>query len=83
MIQRNVGMAERVVRFCLGTALLAFVFLSETLGIAQIAALPAAFALYWNSIFARCYLWKWLGIDTCKDADGKPCEGPGSGGSRA
>ncbi len=68
MIRRNVGLPERVVRFCLGTALLAWVYASDTLGAVQVIALIAAFALFWNSIFGRCYLWKWLGISSCDPA---------------
>jgi hypothetical protein len=65
MIQRNIGTAERVVRFLLSLLLIAWVLRGSSFGSAQAVALIAAFALLWNSIFARCYLWKWLGINSC------------------
>ena len=75
MIKSNLGKIERGVRLALAIALTAWVAASDSFGVAQTVGLIAAFALLWNSIFARCYLWKWLGIDTgCRhecEADSK------------
>lgn len=69
MIERNVGTPERIVRFLLAIAAAGWVLSSERLGLAQGAVLLAALALTWNSIFGRCYLWKWLGLSSCKSGD--------------
>mgnify|MGYP001801257673 CR=1 FL=1 len=66
MIDRNIGTAERFVRFALAVLLIGWVFFSNSFGVAQVLALIAAFALLWNSIFGRCYLWKWLGLSSCE-----------------
>ena len=81
MIDRNIGKAERIVRFVLAVLLIAWVLKSTTFGIAQGIALVAAFALLWNSIFARCYLWKWLNISSCdpQREDCSPRHGGGAG----
>ncbi|MEM9396480.1 MAG: DUF2892 domain-containing protein [Pseudomonadota bacterium] len=71
MIDRNIGTAERLVRFALAVMLVVWIFYSEVFGIVQALALVASFALLWNSIFARCYLWKWLGLNSC-EADCDP-----------
>jgi hypothetical protein len=81
MIDRNIGTPERVVRALLGVGLIAWVIVGERFAGPQVAALLAAFALLWNSIFSRCYLWNWLGISSCKDGD-EGCPRPG-GGSKA
>jgi hypothetical protein len=76
MIERNIGKAERVARFIAAALLVALVIGSDSFGILQGLALVAAFALLWNSIFARCYLWKWLGISSCDPAS-EDCSPPG------
>lgn len=81
MIQRNIGTPERVLRFLLSLALIVWVTGSLQFGLPQAAALVAALALLWNSIFARCYLWKWLRISSCPARKG--CSSGGSGGSGA
>ncbi|MEM1190260.1 MAG: DUF2892 domain-containing protein [Pseudomonadota bacterium] len=80
MIERNIGLPERVIRFLLGIGLIAWVVTGSEFSWPQGLALVAAFALLWNSIFARCYLWKWLRISSC-DPSREDC--PGTGGSSA
>ena len=75
MIERNIGTVERVIRALLGVLLVGWVLTGREFGILQGAALVAAFALFWNSIFARCYLWKWLNLSSCDPEDGD-CPGP-------
>jgi hypothetical protein len=82
MIERNIGQTERIVRFLLGLVLLGFVIASGSFGAPQALALIAALALFWNSIFARCYLWKWLNVSTCTASKGA-CPGPGGDRSGA
>lgn len=66
MIRQNVGKIERVIRIVLAALLCAWVLQSDALGVAQYAALLAAAALTWNAFFGRCYLWKWLGLNSCE-----------------
>ena len=80
MIERNIGKAERIVRLALAVLLIGWVATGGTFGLTQGIALIAAFALLWNSVFARCYLWRWLGINSC-DPQRDDC--PGSGGKRS
>ncbi|MDP5072074.1 MAG: DUF2892 domain-containing protein [Congregibacter sp.] len=80
MIDRNIGTIERAVRFALAVLLVAWILAQERFGLIHGVAVLAAFALVWNSIFARCYLWKWLGLSSCKAEDG--CSA-GDGNSRA
>ena len=82
MIDRNIGKTERWVRLVLGIALIAWVILGHEFGITQVLALVAAFALLWNSIFGRCYLWKWLGLNSCDPAK-EDCTDASGGSSRA
>ena len=78
MIDRNVGLTERIVRLVLGVILIGWIFTADRFGVLQALALVAAFALLWNSIFARCYLWKWLHISTCDPAQ-EDCARPRGG----
>ncbi|MEE4278741.1 MAG: DUF2892 domain-containing protein [Halieaceae bacterium] len=71
MIERNIGVAERIIRLILGVALITWVLTASSFHWPQGLALVAAFALLWNSIFARCYLWKWLRISTCSASGGE------------
>lgn len=75
MIDRNIGTVERVIRALLGMLLVGWVLTGREFGILQCVALVASFALFWNSIFARCYLWKWLNLSSCDPKEGD-CPGP-------
>jgi len=79
MIDRNIGTAERVLRLLAAVLLLAWVIGEPRFGLLPALALLAAFALLWNSLFARCYLWKWLGLSSCRGS----CETGGSDGGEA
>jgi hypothetical protein len=68
MIDRNIGRTERIVRFILGLVLIAWAAVGADALPLRAVAVIAAGALLWNSIFARCYLWKWLGITSCDPA---------------
>ncbi|WOJ95403.1 DUF2892 domain-containing protein [Congregibacter brevis] len=81
MIDRNIGTIERIVRFTLGAVIVAWILSSERFGLSQGVAVIIAFALFWNSIFGRCYLWKWLGLSSCGPED--DCSAGGGGDSRA
>ncbi|MFK8041375.1 DUF2892 domain-containing protein [Congregibacter sp.] len=81
MIDRNIGTVERIVRFTLGAIIVAWILSAERFGVLQGASVVIAFALFWNSIFGRCYLWKWLGLSSCGSED--DCSAGGGGDSRA
>ncbi|WOJ94580.1 DUF2892 domain-containing protein [Congregibacter variabilis] len=80
MIDRNIGTVERLVRFGLAVVIVGWIFTAQSFGLLQGLGLLAAFALLWNSIFGRCYLWKWLGLSSCATED--DCSA-GGGDSRA
>jgi len=80
MIERNIGQTERIIRFVLGVLLVGWVLTGNGFGILQGIALVAAFALFWNSIFARCYLWSWLRINSC-DPSVEDCGDGGRSGA--
>ena len=72
MIDRNIGKVERVIRFVFAVILIGWTVSSDGFGMFQGIAVVAAGALLWNSIFARCYLWKWLNISSC-DPEHEDC----------
>ena len=82
MINRNIGKKERVARLLLAIALIGWVVGGAGFGVPQGLALLASFALLWNSIFARCYLWQWLGLNSC-DGEAGGCSNSGGRDSRA
>lgn len=80
MIDRNIGGVERIIRFALAVLLIGSIFTSDRFGVVHGVGLLIAAALLWNSIFARCYLWKWVGVSTCNPdrEDCRPRGGPGT-----
>ena len=80
MIERNIGQSERVIRFALGVLIVGWILTGRNFGLGEGLALVIAFALFWNSIFARCYLWKWLRISSCSPG-AKDCGGDGRSGA--
>ena len=63
----NLSLFERVVRPLLG-CLLALIALSQPeFGLLEGIVLVIAAFLILNGILARCYLWKWLGLNTARN----------------
>ena len=63
----NLSLFERVVRPLLG-CLLALIALSQPeFGLLEGIVLVLALFLVLNGIVARCYLWKWLGLNTARN----------------
>ncbi len=63
----NLSLFERVVRPLLG-CLLALIALSQPeFGLLEGIVLVLAFFLVLNGILARCYLWKWLGMNSAQN----------------
>ncbi len=65
MIEKNLGIIERAVRFGLGLALFGWVFTRPEIGgFVWLVSLAALF-LTLNGIYGRCYLWHLLDISSC------------------
>ncbi|MFK7830705.1 MAG: DUF2892 domain-containing protein [Congregibacter sp.] len=64
MIKSNLGKTERVIRLALALVLITWVLSRNTFGVADSLAVVASLALIWNSVYARCYLWSWMGLST-------------------
>ncbi|MEM0955071.1 MAG: YgaP-like transmembrane domain [Pseudomonadota bacterium] len=63
----NISPFERVFRTLLGL-LLALIALSQPeIGLLEIVALIAAAFLILNGVYAHCYLWRWLGLNTAQN----------------
>lgn len=78
MINRNIGMSERILRFVFAVILVGWTASSGSFGLGETLAILAALALLWNSIFARCYLWKWLNVSSCNPEKEDCSSGAGS-----
>jgi hypothetical protein len=70
VLERNLGNAERLVRFVLGVAFLAWAFTRPALNGIEWFVIVISVALVLNGVFARCYLWYLWDINTCEDRDG-------------
>ena len=69
MINRNLGIGERIVRGTLGVLLGGWILSQPTFGwLHGIGSIIALFLIL-NAFFARCYMWKWLGLNTCDEND--------------
>lgn len=63
-MKKNLGPTERAVRFLLGSIAMGVVLSQPQLGISEAIVAIAGLFLVLNALAARCYLWRWLGIDT-------------------
>ena len=60
----NLSAFERIIRPLLGLVMASVALAQPEIGLAEIVLLICALFLVLNGILARCYLWKWLGINT-------------------
>ena len=60
----NLSLFERTLRLLLGLVLATVALSQPDIGVAETLVLIAASCLVLNGLLARCYLWKWLGINT-------------------
>jgi len=65
MIDRNLGTAERALRLLLALAAIVWLVLREHHDLWSAGAGLAALALTFNALYARCYLWALLGLNSC------------------
>jgi hypothetical protein len=71
-MQRNISGLERVLRLCLGLGICTAVLVLGHTNVADGALLLVGFFLVLNGLTARCYLWRWLGINGFRRAGGCP-----------
>lgn len=65
-MQRNISGLERLLRLFLGLGICAAVLFSGHKNLADSVLLLAGFFLVLNGLTARCYLWRWLGINSLR-----------------
>ncbi len=65
MIEKNLGRVERALRLLVGLALFLFILLAELSGAYLLVLTTIAIFLLANAVTARCYLWRWLGLNSC------------------
>lgn len=65
MIDPNLGAMERGLRLLLSVLTLAWLAFRPQHDIWSAVAAVAALALALNALYARCYLWTLLGVNTC------------------
>jgi len=58
---------ERSVRFLLGLLLATIVATQAEFGLSEGALLVVASFLLLNGLSGRCYLWRWLGLNTARN----------------
>lgn len=67
MFAPNLGKPERALRLLLGLLLGAWVLLQPEPGALEAICAIAALFLVLNALYARCYLWRVLGLSSCKN----------------
>jgi len=70
-MRKNLGPIERALRLLLGAMAIMVVLSQPQLGISEMIIGVAGVFLVLNGVLARCYLWRWLGINTAID---KSCD---------
>jgi hypothetical protein len=76
MIERNLGNAERIVRFFFGLLFGTWALMQPNMNtVVEWLIIIFAVSLMLNGIFSRCYLWYLLDVNTV----GNPGRGPRSG----
>ena len=63
-MRENLGTIERVFRLLLGGIAIGVVLSQPQFGVSEGLVTIAGLFLVLNAIAARCYLWRWLGLDT-------------------
>lgn len=72
VIPKNLGSIERAIRLLFAALLMLWVWQGDGSIATEAAAGLAACALVWNAIFGRCYLWRWLGLNSTSDEGSQP-----------
>ena len=69
-MQRNISGVERVLRLCLGLGICTAVLLLGQGTLADSVLLLLGLFLVLNGLTRRCYLWRWLGINSLSKSGG-------------
>lgn len=70
VIERNLGNIERVIRLLLGLLFLGWVLTRQDANWVDLFVTIISVALILNGVFARCYLWFILDVNTCDNDKG-------------
>lgn len=71
----NLSLFERIVRPLLGLVLASIALTQPDIGLLELIVLVFSVFLILNGLLARCYLWRWLGINTARN-EIELCERP-------
>jgi hypothetical protein len=63
-MKKNLSSLERVFRLFLGITALGVVYSQPSFGLSETVVAVLGVFLVLNALAARCYLWRWLGINT-------------------
>ena len=63
----NLSLFERIVRPLLGMVFASVALAQPAIGIVEVCLLIASLFLILNGLLARCYIWKWLGLNTAQN----------------
>lgn len=63
----NLSPFERIVRPLLGLVLASIALTQPEIGLLELIVLVFSVFLILNGLLARCYLWRWLGINTAQN----------------
>lgn len=67
LMKPNLSMFERIVRPLLGCVLASIALTQPEIGLLETIVLVFALFLILNGVLARCYLWRWLGMNTARN----------------
>lgn len=63
----NLSLFERIVRPLLGLVLASIALTQPEVGLLELIVLVFSAFLMLNGLLARCYLWRWLGLNTAQN----------------
>lgn len=66
-MNRNLSLFERIVRPLLGLVMASIALTQPEIGLLEVIVLVLSSFLILNGLLARCYLWRWLGVNTARN----------------
>jgi hypothetical protein len=63
----NLSLFERIVRPLMGCVLATIALTQPNIGLPEAVLLVISLFLVLNGLLARCYLWKWLALNTAQN----------------
>jgi hypothetical protein len=76
MIAPNLGETERAIRLLLGLGIGIWLVLQPSYSYFELFLAIISILLIINAITSRCYIWSWLGLNSCNNGDRtdeRPC----------